>query len=87
MLLAGIKNVIINDDDDDDEEWGVNMSAGCCLQKVSMLLRNDVIEPVIAFASFSNFGSYKGPGNHQEVSEAVGILHRDHPDLIVDGEI
>jgi len=45
------------------------------------------IEPVIAMASFSNFGSYKGPGNHAEVSEAVRILHRDYPDLIVDGEM
>lgn len=27
------------------------MSSGCCLQKISLLLKNDVIEPVIAFVS------------------------------------
>lgn len=31
LLLNCIKNVTLDDDDDDDEEWGVNMSAGCCL--------------------------------------------------------
>ena len=51
LLLNGIKNVSIEDDDDDDEEWGVNMSSGCCLQKVSLLLRNEVIQPVIGFVS------------------------------------
>lgn len=51
LLLQGIKNVSIEDNDDDDEEWGVNMSSGCCLQKISMLLRNEVVQPVIAFVS------------------------------------
>ena len=45
------------------------------------------IEPVIAMASFSNFGSYKGPGDPREVREAVTLLHRDYPDLMVDGEM
>jgi len=45
------------------------------------------IEPVIALASYSNFGSYKGPADHHHVREAVEILHRDHPDLLLDGEI
>jgi malate dehydrogenase (oxaloacetate-decarboxylating)(NADP+) len=44
------------------------------------------IEPVIAFASFDNFGSYNGPGNHAEVRKAVQMLHNEHPELIVDGE-
>lgn len=51
LLLSGIKNVKIEDDDDDDEEWGVNMSAGCCLQKISLLLKSDVIQPVVEFVS------------------------------------
>jgi L-cysteine desulfidase len=51
LMLQGIKNVSIEDDDDDDGEWGVNMSSGCCLQKISLLLRNDVIAPVVAFVS------------------------------------
>jgi malate dehydrogenase (oxaloacetate-decarboxylating)(NADP+) len=45
------------------------------------------IEPVIAFASFDNFGSYNGPGNHAEVRTAVKMLHNNYPDLIVDGEM
>jgi hypothetical protein len=53
LLLNGIKNVSIEDDDDDDEEWGVNMSAGCCLQKISLLLRSDVIAPVVEFVSLN----------------------------------
>ena len=36
--------------------------------------------------SFSNFGSSDNP-DAAKVAEAVRILHRDHPDLIVDGEI
>lgn len=51
LLLQGIKYVSIEDNDDEEEEWGVNMSSGCCLQKVSLLLKNDVIQPVIAFVS------------------------------------
>ena len=44
------------------------------------------IEPVIALLSYSNFGSVRGylPEMLQEV---VRILHRDHPDLVVDGEM
>jgi malate dehydrogenase (oxaloacetate-decarboxylating)(NADP+) len=44
------------------------------------------IEPVIALLSYSNFGSVRGylPEMLQEV---VRILHRDHPELIVDGEM
>lgn len=79
MLLAGIKNVIINDDDDDDEEWGVNMSAGCCLQKVSMLLRNEVIEPVIAFVSGNILdGSWK---NRYAALIALGAI-AEGPDKV-----
>lgn len=44
------------------------------------------IVPRIALLSYSNFGSSKG-ADAVKMSEAVKILHRDHPDLIVDGEI
>ena len=44
------------------------------------------IEPVIALVSYSNFGSVRS-GSPVRVREAVAILHRDHPDLIVDGDI
>ena len=44
------------------------------------------IKPVIAMVSFSNFGSIKG-GSPWRVREAVEILHRNYPDLLVDGEM
>jgi len=43
---------IINfDQDDDDEDWGHALSAGCCLQKLALLIKNDVMDRVINFAS------------------------------------
>lgn len=50
-------------------------------------IRKFNIEPVMAFASFDNFGSYNGPGNHGEVRKAVKVLHESHPGLKVDGEM
>lgn len=44
------------------------------------------IEPRIALLSYSNFGAIRD-GSPSRVHEAVEILHRDHPHLIVDGEI
>lgn len=44
------------------------------------------IVPRIALLSYSNFGSSKGE-DADKMAEAARILHRDYPDLIVDGEI
>ena len=44
------------------------------------------IVPRIALLSYSNFGSSKGE-DAEKMAESARILHRDHPDLIVDGEI
>ena len=44
------------------------------------------IDPVIAILSYSNFGS-SDFDEAKKVSKAVEILHRDHPELIVDGPI
>ncbi|MBP4140766.1 NADP-dependent malic enzyme [Flavobacterium sp. P4023] len=44
------------------------------------------IEPVIAMISFSNFGSSTSE-NAGKVREAVSYLHKNHPEMIVDGEI
>ncbi|MBI4649455.1 MAG: NADP-dependent malic enzyme, partial [Bacteroidia bacterium] len=44
------------------------------------------VEPRIAMVSYSNFGGTR-EGTPKIVSEAVQILHRDHPELIVDGEM
>lgn len=44
------------------------------------------IDPVIAMVSYSNFGSIR-TGSPTRVQKAVEILHREYPDLIVDGDI
>ena len=44
------------------------------------------IEPKIALLSYSNFGSVKG-SVPLKMREAISILHRDHPNLLVDGDI
>ncbi len=44
------------------------------------------IEPRIAMLSYSNFGSVEG-NIPIKVRDAVAILHRDHPELIVDGDM
>ena len=44
------------------------------------------IEPRIALLSYSNFGAIRN-GSPSRVHEAVEILHREYPHLIVDGEI
>ncbi|HYW94039.1 MAG TPA: NADP-dependent malic enzyme [Bacteroidales bacterium] len=44
------------------------------------------IIPHIALVSYSNFGSIR-TGSPSRAHEAVEILHREHPDLIVDGEM
>lgn len=44
------------------------------------------IEPRIALLSYSNFGSVEG-AIPVKVREAVARLHKEHPDLIVDGDV
>ncbi len=43
-------------------------------------------EPKVAMLSFSNFGSSHHPES-QKVADAVALLHQNHPDLLVDGEM
>lgn len=49
-------------------------------------IKNFKIQPRIALLSYSNFGSATGD-DAVKMSKAVGILHKEHPGLIVDGEI
>ncbi len=60
------------------------------LADTTILIANEVkkfsIEPKIALVSYSNFGSIR-TGSPSRVQEAVQILHKDYPDLIVDGEM
>jgi malate dehydrogenase (oxaloacetate-decarboxylating)(NADP+) len=44
------------------------------------------MEPVMALVSYSNFGAIKG-ASAIRAHEAVEILHKEHPNLIVDGEM
>ena len=43
-------------------------------------------KPTIAMLAFSNFGNASG-GSPQRVREAVEILHKEHPEIVVDGEM
>lgn len=53
---------------------------------VAQAIKRLRVEPRIALLSYSNFGSARG-GDAEKVSKAVQILHEDHPELIVDGEV
>lgn len=44
------------------------------------------VEPVIAMISFSNFGSSTNE-SAVKVRQAVDYLHKNHPDMVIDGEI
>lgn len=53
---------------------------------VARTLRKLKVTPKIALLSYSNFGS--APGDDSEkMAEAVKILHKNHPTLVVDGEV
>ena len=43
-------------------------------------------EPVMAMLSYSNFGSDK-QGSPLKVHDAIDYLHKNHPDMMVDGEM
>ncbi len=44
------------------------------------------LKPVIAMISYANFGSSKDP-HAAKVRQAVNMLHKSNPDMVVDGEI
>jgi malate dehydrogenase (oxaloacetate-decarboxylating)(NADP+) len=54
--------------------------------RVSDALGKMKIIPRIALLSYSNFGSASGK-DAEKVSKAVEILHKQHPEIIVDGEV
>lgn len=60
------------------------------LADITLLIEKAVrrfnIKPRIALLSYSNFGSNEGPVS-VKVREAVRLLHQNHPDLVVDGEL
>lgn len=54
--------------------------------KTARMVRSMNIEPRIALLSYSNFGS-ADKAEPRKVRKAVEILRKEHPDLIVDGEM
>ena len=50
-VRSQMPRIAIEDEDDAEEEWGVNLASGCCLVKLSALLRDDVLPRVIAFVT------------------------------------
>ncbi len=60
------------------------------LVDTTLLTANEVrkfnVEPVIAVVSYSNFGNIRS-GSPLRVHEAVEILHKNYPNLVVDGEM
>ena len=43
-------------------------------------------EPVMAMLSYSNFGADK-QGSPQKVHDAIDYLHKNHPEIVIDGEM
>ncbi len=72
-----------------DTTVNINPSARA-LANTALLTAREVrkfnLVPRIAMLSFSNFGSNRTESPNK-VREAVDILHRNYPDLVVDGEI
>ena len=60
------------------------------LADITVLIEKTVrrfnVKPRVALLSYSNFGSNDGPTSIK-VREAVKLLHQNHPELIVDGEL
>ena len=50
------------------------------------LVRRLKVTPRVALLSYSNFGAGKGE-DAAKMKRAVEILHKEHPNLIVDGEV
>ncbi|MCL4548395.1 MAG: phosphate acyltransferase, partial [Bacteroidetes bacterium] len=69
----------VNVDPNADELAEIAVSAA------EMVKEFDIV-PKIAMLSFSNFGSAPYPQT-KKVSDAVRIVHNNHPELIIDGEM
>ncbi len=60
------------------------------LVDISLLTKEKVegfgVEPVMAVLSYSNFGSAVG-NSSKNVKKAISILHKNYPEMIIDGEM
>jgi malate dehydrogenase (oxaloacetate-decarboxylating)(NADP+) len=72
-----------------DTAININPSADD-LAKIAIMTANTAkmfgVDPVIAMVSFSNFGSSTNE-SATKVRDAVNYLHKNHPEMIIDGEI
>lgn len=72
-----------------DTAININPSADD-LAKIAIMTANTAkmfgIEPVIAMVSYSNFGSSTNEGA-AKVREAVAFLHKNYPNMVIDGEV
>ena len=50
LIFEGLLKINFEEDEDDDE-WGHALSAACCLQRLSVLLGNDVMDPVVTYVA------------------------------------
>lgn len=41
----------IEDEEDEDDEFGVALSSGCCLGAISLIVGNEIMEPILGFVS------------------------------------
>jgi hypothetical protein len=48
-MLQNIVKIDFEDDDEEDEKTGVQQSSSVCLSKISKLIGNQVLDPVLAF--------------------------------------
>lgn len=51
LILEGLCIINFEEDEGDDDDWGHALSAACCLQKLSVLIKNDVVDKVVGFAA------------------------------------
>jgi len=55
-------------------------------RQTEKVIRGFGVEPCIALLSYSNFGSYPGEVP-MKIKKAVEILHKENPEIIVDGDV
>jgi len=79
MWSAELSDCTVNENPTAEELVEITLQTAKAVKSFKM-------EPNIAMLSYSNFGSVSS-GAPNKIREAVSILHKQYPDLRVDGEI
>ena len=74
-----VADTTINENPTAEEIAQIALSTAQTLDRIN-------VQPRVAMLSFSNFGSHKGR-LAQKMGEAVNILRKEYPEMIVDGEM